>query len=161
MNLFQDAAQATLRVECGSSRGSGFHFIRPNVVVTNNHVVEGITAPATAVTEDGVELPLRLLVNSPTDQRDYAVFEAMGVIPPGRNALQPKPLSPIGRGLEVIFSGFPHGIPHLLVQRAVVAGLVSDTAFYLDGSVNGGNSGGPIIERLPGSPLKVSDSRPS
>ena len=44
-----------------------------------------------------------------------------------------------------MFAGFPHGIPHLLVQRALVSGLLAADAFYLDGSVNGGNSGGPVV----------------
>lgn len=146
MKSFQDAASASLRIECGPSRGSGFHFIRPNVIVTNNHVVEGIAAPVVAVTEGGHSVPLRLLGASPTDEHDFAIFETQGQIPPGRHVLNPKVLDGIELGREIIFSGFPHGIPDLLVQRAVVAGLRPNGAFYIDGSVNDGNSGGPIVD---------------
>jgi hypothetical protein len=146
MTSFQNAANSTLRIECGPNSGSGFHFIRSNIVVTNNHVIAGMAAPASAVTEDGFKLPLKLLASSAADSKDFAIFEAQGSIPTGRHVLHPRVMRPFERGLDVIFSGFPHGIPDLLVQRAVVAGFLSVSAFYLDGSVNGGNSGGPIID---------------
>lgn len=34
----------------------------------------------------------------------------------------------------------------MLVHKAYVSGPVSQIGFYIDGSVNGGNSGGPIID---------------
>jgi hypothetical protein len=159
MTTFENAANATLRIECGPSRGSGFQFVIPTIIVTNNHVVEGFKAPVEAVTEDGVRIPLKLLAASSTDQQDFAIFEAQSKISTVRHVLRPKIARPFQRGLEVIFSGFPHGIPHLLVQRAIVAGLVSDQAFYLDGSVNGGNSGGPIIDLSDGSVVGIVTQR--
>lgn len=159
MMPFQDVAEATVRFECGPSRGSGFHFIRPSIVVTNNHVIDGFGAPVAAVTEDGHRLTLKLLASSGTDQHDFAIFEAEGTIPAGRLALRPKVVQAFERGLEVVFSGFPHGIPHLLVQRAVVAGLMSDQAFYIDGSVNGGNSGGPIVDITDGTVVGIVTQR--
>lgn len=156
---FQETAKATVRIECGPSRGSGFHFIRPSVIVTNNHVVEGFGPAVSAVTEDGRRLPLKLLASSPTDQHDFAIFEVDGHIPAGRHALHPKIVQPFERGLEVVFSGFPHGIPDLLVQRAVVAGLVSDGVFYIDGSVNGGNSGGPVVDASDGTVVGIVTQR--
>lgn len=159
MNVFQDAANATLRIECGPSRGSGFHFIRPTVIVTSNHVVDGNGEPVVAVTEDARRLPLKLLASSATDDHDFAIFETQTEIPRQRHVLRPKVVRPLERGLEVIFSGFPHGISHLLVQRAVVAGLLSDRAFYIDGSVNGGNSGGPIIDISDGRILGIVTQR--
>ena len=39
MSSYQDAATATVRIECAESIGSGFHFLRPDIVVTNWHVV--------------------------------------------------------------------------------------------------------------------------
>ena len=158
MTVFQDSANATVRIESGDSRGSGFHFIRPNTIVTNQHVIAN-GAPVQAVTEDGVAMPLRLLASSPSNQHDYALFEVQGDVPPGRTVLQPKIISPFERGLEIIFSGFPHGIPHLLVQSAVVAGLVSDHVFYIDGSVNGGNSGGPIVDLSDGAVVGIVTQR--
>lgn len=158
MRVFQDAANATVRIESGESRGSGFHFLRPNIIVTNQHVVAN-GDPVQAVTENGIAMALRLLASSPSNQHDYALFEVKGDVPPDRTVLRAKIIRPFARGLDILFSGFPHGISHLLVQRAVVAGLVSDRAFYIDGSVNGGNSGGPIIDIADGAVVGIVTQR--
>jgi hypothetical protein len=126
--------------------------------VTNHHVVAAGGA-VRAVTETGTAMPLRLIDSSPTNQNDCAIFEVQGAVPAGRFVLQPKVIRPFKHGLGILFSGFPHGIPHLLIQQAIVAGLVSDGAFYLDGSVNGGNSGGPIIDVADGSVVGIVTQR--
>ena len=48
--------------------------------------------------------------------------------------------------MQVCFGGFPHGIDDLLVQAASVSGPFDNLGFYIDSSVNGGNSGGPIVD---------------
>ena len=96
--------------------------------------------------ESGQRIDLTLLELSPATDHDFAILKVQGTVPPGRHVLLPKLVSPFERGTRVLFGGFPHGIPHLLVQVAFVSGLVSDRIFYLDGSVNGGNSGGPIVD---------------
>ena len=98
------------------------------------------------VTESGQHLVLKLLSSSPANEHDYAILAAAGASPAVRAVLLPKVMDPIDRGRPVIFSGFPHGIPHLLIQAAVISGLVNERVFYIDGSVNGGNSGGPIVD---------------
>jgi len=156
--MFQRAADATVRIENGPSRGSGFHFIRPEIVVTNRHVIVDPTAPITAVTESGLRLNQQIVAESPPNQHDYAILRTTAA-PPVRTPLQPKVILPLERGKEVIFAGFPHGVPHLLVQRAIVSGLVSADVFYLDGSVNGGNSGGPILDPTDGTIIGIVTQR--
>ncbi len=160
MNLFQNTANATVRIECGSSRGSGFHFLRSDTIVTNYHVVADASGvPVTAVTEDGQQMNLTLLVSSPTEEHDFAVFEVNGSVPNSRYVLKPRILHSLDRGAEIVFSGFPHGIPHLLVQSAIISGHLNDSVFYIDGSVNGGNSGGPIIDRSDGAVIGIVTQR--
>ena len=162
MSIFQNAADATVRIECGSSRGSGFHFIRPDIVVTNHHVVsehEASSVPVTAVTEDGHQLNLTLLTSSPADQHDFAVFKVKGSVPGRRYVLQPRVPKSFERGTKIIFAGFPHGIPDLLVQSAIISGQLNDSVFYIDGSVNGGNSGGPIIDCSDGAVIGIVTQR--
>lgn len=142
---YESLAAATVRIECDDTRGSGFFFLHPTLVVTNHHVVEG-GREAVAVTEGGTRLHLDLRASSPATEHDCALLTIRGAPPTGATILQPKILDPIRRGTPLMFAGFPHGIPHLLVQRAVVAGLLNSGSFYLDGSVNGGNSGGPIVD---------------
>ena len=122
----------------------------PNIVVTNQHVVQGVDlADARAVTEHGEEVPLELLASSPPDEWDYAVFRIAKDLPSGRVALEPD-REGVQRGDRVVFSGFPHGVEDLLLQGATVSGPFTHKGFYIDGSVNGGNSGGPIVRESSG-----------
>lgn len=162
MSLFQDVADATLRIECGTSRGSGFQFLRPEVIITNAHVIANHhdrQTPIVGVTEDGHRVGLGLISFSPPAALDFAVLKAESELAPGRHVLYPKLLDSFPRGTEVIFSGFPHGIPHLLVQRAVISGRAGEGVFYLDGSVNGGNSGGPIVDTSDGTVIGIVTQR--
>jgi hypothetical protein len=69
---------------------------------------------------------------------------------PERHVLQPDTSAVVQRGTKTIFAGFPHGVPDLLVHEAIVSGPAKPNGFYVDGSVNGGNSGGPIIDATSG-----------
>ncbi len=162
MNLYREITSSTLLVQCGTSRGSGFHFIKPKFIVTNYHVVEdhlGNGNVVIASTDDGYEFELELIGSSPSNEYDFAIFRTKSKIPEGRAVLLPKILEPFEIGTELAFSGFPHGIQDLLVQRAIVSGLINDETFYIDGSVNGGNSGGPIVDISDGSVIGIVTER--
>jgi hypothetical protein len=163
MPVFEHAAKATLCIECGDSRGSGFHFLRPDIVITNCHVIldkDGrIGRVIRGITEGGEQSRLNVLASSPPNQDDYAILQTADDLPTGRAALRPKSLDPVSRGQPVLFAGFPHGISHLLVQSAAISGVLDDKAFYIDGSVNGGNSGGPIVDASEGSVVGVVTER--
>lgn len=112
-----------------------------------------------AMTEQNETLSLELISFSPATEFDFAILRAKDQIPPGRRVLSPKVSNSFERGTEILFSGFPHGIPHLLVQKAVIAGYINEDVFYIDGSVNGGNSGGPIIDISEGSVIGIVTQR--
>lgn len=160
--MHQQLADATFRIQCGTSSGSGFAFRSPNIVVTNFHVIaphQGGGPPIAAVTEDGVNIPLRLLAHSPETQFDFAILEAQAPIPAGRQTLLPQLMASVPRGTETVFAGFPHGIADLLVHQAIVSGPAQPNGFYIDGSVNGGNSGGPIVDKASGRVIGVVTQR--
>lgn len=163
MSIYKNLVNATLMIECGESRGSGFHFIKPEIIVSNYHVVEDHISGSEDVlasTQDGDEYNLELVDYSDEDNYDYAVFKTKSPIDSGRFALNPpNPNRYFQTGLEVAFSGFPHGILDLLVQQAIISGEVDDKSYYLDGSVNGGNSGGPIVDRSDGVLLGIVTER--
>jgi len=149
---FETLADATVRIDCGGSSGSGFHFLRPEIIVTADHVVEGNRNAVETMTEDGSAWNLRYLAHSPESDYDFAIFEVDGKVPANRTTLLPpdQPQLP-SRGTDVGLAGFPHGIPDLLVQRGIVAGPNADQGFYVDAPVNAGNSGGPVIDTANGS----------
>ncbi len=151
MTTFDKLANATLRICTGNSSGSGFHFIDKQIIVTNYHVIElSIRNPAIPIigfTESGKSYRLQVVSYSDQFVYDFAILHAIDDVDSSRTVLQPKIFDKIPRGLEVLFSGFPHGIPHLLVHKAIISGYPDGKSFYIDGSVNGGNSGGPIIDK--------------
>lgn len=160
--MHQRLADATFRIVAGNSSGSGFSYASDRLVVTNHHVIEPhVTSGASifAVTEAGVTLPARLVMYSPKDQADFAVLELQQDLPPGRTVLQPAQNPNTDRGVRVLFSGFPHGIADLLVHEAVISAPLGSRAFYIDGSVNGGNSGGPIVDAGTGELLGIVTQR--
>ena len=162
MSTYNCLANATVAIECGTARGSGFHFIKPELIVTNYHVVQGHIdqgIPTYAITKDNHKFDLQLLGSSPADAFDFAIFRIDGKISEDRQFLTPKVVDKIEIGMELVFAGFPHGIPDLLVQRAIVAGFFDAEKFYIDGSVNGGNSGGPIVDLFDGSLVGIVTQR--
>lgn len=160
--MHQDVADATFQIECGSSRGSGFSFRSLDVVLTNAHVVQPFLndgIPAFAGTGTGQQIPLDLIAFSPPNQHDFALFRAASQMPANRQFLSPRLNALPSRGHEVVFAGFPHGISDLLVQEAIVSGPSGTQGFYLDGSVNGGNSGGPIVDKNDGAVIGIVTQR--
>jgi hypothetical protein len=151
--VHQKLADATFQIVAGNSSGSGFSYVSDRLVVTNHHVIEPhlISGESVvAVTETGVKLPARLVTYSPKDQADFAVLELQRELPHGRTVLQPAKGVNTDRGTRVLFAGFPHGVADLLVHEAVISAPLASHAFYIDGAVNGGNSGGPIVDATTG-----------
>lgn len=160
--MHQDLANATFRIECGPSSGSGFSFRKDDIVVTNHHVIEPHLLnghDVFSVTEDGSQLKTKLLSYSDKSQYDFAILQLIDSLPSNRTVLQPKAVAAANRGVRILFSGFPHGIHDLLVHEAIVSGQVKQHAFYIDGSVNGGNSGGPIVDAQTGELIGIVTQR--
>lgn len=160
--MFEELARATLKINCGNSTGSGFHFLNEKIIITNCHVIiEAVTKGQriTAVTEEKDIYELKLLSSSPPNEFDFAILQLAGEIERERIILQPKVQNYLERGTEICFSGYPHGIDDLLVHKAFISGPLANHAFYIDGSVNGGNSGGPIIDSADGTVIGIVTQR--
>jgi S1-C subfamily serine protease len=160
--MHQQLADSTFRIVVGNSSGSGFSFVNDRLVITNHHVIEPHLMSGVAIqafTEANVALPARLVGYSNKAQFDFAILELEEALPSGRNVLQVASNAVIARGERVLFAGFPHGIPDLLVHEAVISAPLDQHAFYIDGSINGGNSGGPIISAITGEVLGIVTQR--
>ncbi|MGF7028452.1 S1 family peptidase [Sphingobacterium multivorum] len=160
--MFETLARATLKINCGNSTGSGFHFLNEKIIITNCHVIMEAVMKGqsiTAVTEEKDIYELKLLSYSSPNEFDFAILQLSGELKRERTILQPKIQNYLKRGTEICFSGYPHGINDLLVHRAVISGPFANHGFYIDGSVNGGNSGGPIIDNSDGTVIGVVTQR--
>jgi S1-C subfamily serine protease len=128
--------------------GSGFVFA-PDRVMTNAHVLAGVTSP-TVHTSDGRTLSARVVLYDP--ERDVAVLSVPGL---GGTPLQFA--DPISRGQSAIVVGYPEDGPFLAVAARVRSvqnargpdiyqnRQVTRQIYSLFAVVRPGNSGGPLL----------------
>lgn len=154
--MHQHIANATFQVIAGDSSGSGFSFIREDLVVTNYHVIESCfnletrsqTHSIILKTEANEQIAAGIVYFD--HGNDFVIMKLLSALPTGRVVLQPSVGFSPTRGKKVIFAGYPHGIPQLLTNEATISAPMELGRFAIDGMVNGGNSGGPIIDRASG-----------
>jgi S1-C subfamily serine protease len=138
-----DAESCSRRLE-----GSGF-VIAPDRVLTNAHVVAGVTSPSVQVS-DGRMLPAQVVLYDP--ERDVAVLSV-----PGLNGTPLEFANPISRGQSAIVVGYPEDGPFDAVAARVrsvqnASGpdiyqnrQVTRQIYSLFAIVRPGNSGGPLL----------------
>lgn len=146
-----ELAKAAVRIvhENGVGLGSGFHFIRPNIIVSNAHVAEPLIAGNGALyaeAETGERWALSITANSPPSEFDYAIMNANGASFDKRRALMPDDAEIKSRGKALLYAGYPHGIDPLLVGSSEVTAPFKDKFFCIDAMIHGGNSGGPVVD---------------
>ena len=134
---------AVIQIATPYSTGTGFYLKAPNLIVTNNHVVEGNRE----VIVEGVGVPRQISRVLYNDVKfDLAFLE----IPPKNSELPNLELSPIvlREGETVTAVGHPFGLRYTFTQ-----GIVSNPRHihnnidYIqhDAALNPGNSGGPLV----------------
>lgn len=150
------AAQSVMKIsgtafQCGQNQtGTGF-VVSPGRVVTNAHVVAGVSMPVVQTQTQGA-LPARVVYFDPV--ADLAVLSV--------DSLNAAPLPSAGTlpgNTDAAFAGYPLGGP-LQVRPATVMSsgpmLVPDITggeksaldvYQLAGNVQSGNSGGPLLDR--------------
>jgi S1-C subfamily serine protease len=135
--------------QCGQNQtGTGF-VVSPGRVVTNAHVVAGVTEPVVQVRGGGA-LPARVVYFD--TRHDLAVLAV--------DNLRPAPLqlgSGLPNGSPAAFAGYPHGGPFqskpatvqdvatLLVPDIYGRNAAPEDVYRLAGDVQPGNSGGPLL----------------
>lgn len=136
--------------QCGQNQsGSGF-VSSPNRVVTNAHVVAGVSEPI-VLTPAGGTYTGRVVYFNPTE--DLAVIAL--------NDLPTKPLA-VGPNLQAgetaVFDGYPQGGPFISNPAAVQSVSTIESpdiygnnpqprnVYYLAADVQQGNSGGPLLD---------------
>jgi S1-C subfamily serine protease len=128
--------------------GTGFVYA-PNRVMTNAHVLAGVSAP-TVETTDGRALRARVVLYDP--ERDVAVLQVPGL---GLSPLQFD--GPVSHGQNAIVVGYPENGPFTAVAARVRAVQnargpdiyqeheVTRQIYSLYATIRPGNSGGPLL----------------
>ncbi|HEY2576474.1 MAG TPA: MarP family serine protease [Streptosporangiaceae bacterium] len=135
--------------------GSGF-VISPDHVLTNAHVVAGVTQGPDVFTPSGGQYPARVVFFDP--KADISVLDV-----PGLPARPLRFAGPAGTGANAVVAGYPLDHPFTLVA-ARVGGIQEATApdiyqtaivtrqiYALRALIQPGNSGGPLIDPQTGS----------
>jgi S1-C subfamily serine protease len=136
--------------QCGQNQ-SGSGFVAANGrVITNAHVVAGVTEPV-VLTPDGSTYTGRVVYFNPTE--DLAVIAVSGMTT-GALALG----ADLTAGQSAVFDGYPLGGPFLSSPAAVQNVTTINTpdiygtnpapreVYYLAADVQEGNSGGPVLD---------------
>jgi putative serine protease PepD len=145
----------TVRVDSslGSAIGSGFIVSSDGYMITNDHVIDGISGNATVTFNDASTAPAKLVGTDP--ETDIAVLK---IAKSGLPAVTFGDSDAIAVGDPVLAIGAP-----LDLQNSVTAGIISSlrrpleisdgsgpTRYYAaiqtDAAINHGNSGGPLVD---------------
>lgn len=147
---YDKIVRSVVKIEAGNSAGSGFHFFDKNVIVTNAHVIKGALENGGKIYAKIGSEKYELICKKFKEDviNDFAILKTQEAFPEDREVLTIADNFDYAIGTEVIYAGFPHGIDDLIVQKATIAGYEQNNPnhFYLDASVNSGNSGGLIVK---------------
>ncbi|MEV0606800.1 trypsin-like peptidase domain-containing protein [Polymorphospora rubra] len=151
--LLPSVVTVQARTGRGVSAGSGFVATADGYVITNDHVVEGSTGPATVVFNDGSTATGPVVGQDPESDIAVIKIDRSGLVP-----VEFGDSDALAVGDPVLAIGSP-----LSLANTVTAGIVSAldrtlqagepggqvryyAAIQTDAAVNQGNSGGPLID---------------
>jgi hypothetical protein len=136
---------AVVLIETESARGSGF-FVRPDVLVTNAHVVKGSTWVKLKFSDGKAGAAMVIAV---ADNVDLALLRPSAGSE-GTTLLELSSIARVRPGQEVVAIGSALGVLQNTVTRGIVSALRADGGVMLlqtDAAINPGNSGGPLLDR--------------
>ena len=135
---------AVVSIQAGQGRGTGF-FVRPDVVLTNAHVV----GDQSSVQLTAGERTYTARVATISTSSDLAVLQVYNA-DARQQALRLGSVSGLRAGQEVIAIGSALGVLSNTVTRGIVSAIRntgSVTLIQTDAAINPGNSGGPLVDR--------------
>ena len=142
-NFVETYKNAVIQIATPYSTGTGFYLKAPNLIVTNNHVIEGNRE----VTVEGVGVPRQISRVLYNDAKfDLAFLE----MPPKNKDLPTLTLAPrvVREGEQVTAVGHPFGLRYTFTQGIVSNPRhIHNNVDYIqhDAALNPGNSGGPLV----------------
>lgn len=148
--------------------GAGTGFITRHGIVTASHVVTGLPPGLTVRIDQGTqrwslatqELRARVRMESPEQRHDYALISTTGApeaFTSSAVSVDAPTVPPIGR--HVAYLGHPFGTTSLVVSSGYVSSVETTAQgvvqLRIDGSVNRGNSGGPLVDLTTGALIAI------
>lgn len=148
--------------------GHGSAFLIDRGLITNSHVIRPPgSIDAIVIRFEDSEQDIRLLpencydsiiVESAEHERDFALIDLSEPELENRHRFKFGESSDVCVGEQVLFLGFPFGMPQLTAHMGYISSIheqQSATFIQIDGSVNGGNSGGPLVDLKSGNVVGI------
>ncbi|AQQ54049.1 trypsin-like peptidase domain-containing protein [Planococcus lenghuensis] len=154
--IIKEAQQKVYTILTETGMGSGFLFTDTGMVVTNAHVVAGVT-DVMVRTVNGQEKSGRVVGIS--DESDIALIlvDAFAGMEPLETELAATPV-----GTEVIALGSPSGFENTAsigyltgTERDFEVGFIYEDVYQIDAQVAPGSSGGPLIDAKTGKVIGI------
>lgn len=125
--------------------GSGFIFGKPGIIVTCNHVVKGSSDVYIKFPDSQEYVSAKIVLQD--EEHDLAL---LSFDDKSRKPLIQGDVDNVQEGMEVIFAGYPLGWQDLTTHQGIVSSITKDqtgiVSYLIDGSVNSGNSGCPLMD---------------
>jgi len=123
--------------------GSGFVFWEKNILVTCNHVIKDSISTLLKFSGTGF-IDSKVVLKD--DEHDLALLKFNE---PNREPIPIGDLDKVVEGMPIVFSGYPFGSEDLTTHQGIISAIVKDatdiTSYLIDGTVNSGNSGCPLL----------------
>ncbi|MEI6352903.1 MAG: serine protease [Candidatus Nomurabacteria bacterium] len=130
----------------GNGTGSGFVFQKKGILITCNHVVEG--NQFVSIRFPDIDNFIHAEVVLRDNEHDLAILKFQD---DSRHPLSVCEVSNIKEGMPVIFSGYPLDLQVLTTHQGILSSISKDqtgkTNYLIDGTVNSGNSGCPLMDK--------------
>lgn len=139
--------------------GNGSGFLIEGGIITNSHVIRAANFDAIAIRFDeddpaDQQKYIRVVINdviaaeSIENEKDYAFLRMEEPEFNGRHRFKFSEDEPVNVGQLIVFMGYPFGMHNLTCHTGYISSSYESNntlVYQIDGSVNGGNSGGPLI----------------
>lgn len=124
--------------------GSGFIYRKKGMVITCDHVVEGSQSLVIKFSDSEEFYPTKVVLRDP--EHDLAVLK---IDDDKRNYLLSGEENQIKEGMPIVFAGYPLSLETLTTHQGILSAITKDavgiTTYLIDGTVNSGNSGCPLM----------------
>ncbi len=146
----------------GETIGNGSAFLVSDGIVTNSHVITKQYDAMSLMFDNShsgdpnayihlthEEVGNAMKVESPEQDYDYAFLQLSNPTFKGRPRLKLGDCASLAVGEQVLFMGFPFEYDRLTCHVGYVSSIYKNCGadmVQIDGSINGGNSGGPLID---------------
>lgn len=125
-------------------KGSGFIFWKKGILVTCNHVVVGSPTIKIKFPDQEIFIDAKLAIAD--TEHDLALLKFDDNT---RDPLVAADIKTVKEGIPVVFAGYPLSLFDLTTHQGTLSAIIKDATglitYLIDGTVNGGNSGCPLM----------------